>query len=142
MNISSISFNGKIHNYTYKRNQNKNEKQPHSGKIIPKTLATVLASSALAILLSNTPGQALNRPQKVTIPFDNNKTSVSEISKKYNVNEDAINAFNEINENNNISELSELKVPSDFDYIQTKIEEKQTQLYSQDLNEEERFNVH
>lgn len=145
MNINRISFPYKQQNICFSKrsniNKQKNETQQTKDCKIPYAVKTLLAGSALALLLSNIPANSSNKKGNVTIPFDANKTSIAEISKTYNVNEDAITAYNNIEEINDISEMSEIKVPSEFDYIQDKIETNQNKLYLQNLSEEERNNT-
>jgi hypothetical protein len=145
MNINSVSFPCKQQNiYFGKKADIKNQKSETKQTVfnkIPVAAKTLLAGSALALLLSNIPAKSLNPKGNLTIPFDSKNTSIAEISKTYNVDEDAITAYNNIQDNADVSEISEIKVPSSFDYLQNRIEEKQTELYSENLSEEDRKNT-
>ena len=116
--------------------ENKNKQNNTSEKKIQKTATAYTILTLLLYLGVN--GMINKNNSGLIIPFDANKTSISEIAKTYNVKEEAIMAYNNIQESSEITGLSEIKLPQNFDYIQEKINIMQRLLHSTFLSVQQR----
>lgn len=116
--------------------QNTKQKQ----QIIPKQLKA-FAAGVLAALAVTQGAQVVNQPSEVvSIPADS-LTSLTEIAQTYDSDIDAILNYNDVVDEADLSQLDEVKVPSNFDYLQDEIDSLQAKLYSGNLSPEERVQI-
>lgn len=105
------------------------------------TMIKSFAGGVAATILVNTAAGVINQtPDKVTIPY-NPSVSITEIAERYDTDINAILDINQIDETTDLNEITELIIPTDYDYLDTKIETLQNKLFSQDLSDTERAEI-
>ena len=136
MNIYPVNFSGVKHYKSQKTNPQKQIKQEQ-----PKyhfNIKPFIAGGAAALLLTGAVSTLPQRSKHITIPFNPEDMSITEMAQTYNTNEKAIIDFNNISEQNPPENLIELKMPEKFDYIQQEIEILQKKLHTCVLSQKER----
>lgn len=85
---------------------------------------------------------AVNSPKsKITIPFDSKSSSISKVSDTYGVDPEIIAVYNGITDKTDMSKIKELDIPSEFDYLQKEIDEKEAKLHKKGLSDTKRMQL-
>lgn len=104
------------------------------------TMKTVAATLAAVSVVNVCSTQVQKVPAEVTVPYTP-QASITELAEIYDVDVEAIIDHNNIISDNDLLVRSELVIPSDFDYVQEKIETLKNKLYDEDLTVEERNEI-
>ncbi len=166
MNISSVSFGSQRqvhHNYKNRPIQAQshrsvqrpvsrpvyddkfvsNNKKPQKKKqvLIPTPLKTFILGVVLTGGLNSCLSHNADNVKPVVIPFDSTNTSISDIADIYDINEEAILAYNNVEEESELENNEEIRIPAAYDALNDKIEELKKELYSSKLSDKKRQNI-
>ena len=106
----------------------KHNKKSHSG------IKGFAAGLAAALMIHCGVAMSDNKPEVVKVPYNPQETSITEIAEQYGCDEDIIRAYNNIYYDSQLNEIEELKIPTEYDYLQPQIDEMVEKLFSSKLS--------